>query len=63
MSSSSPPLAPEQPLGLDIPEDRRRANAAQCAPIIATVRAVAKTLPLGADVDDFRHVLIAEASK
>jgi hypothetical protein len=55
--------APDGPAGLDIPEDRRRANAAQAAGISATVRKVATTLPLGADVDDFRRVLVAEAPK
>lgn len=46
---------------LDIPEDRRRAARDHVASISKTVRKVALELPLGADVDDFRRTLTAEA--
>lgn len=46
---------------LDIPEDRRRAARDHVAAVSKTVRKVALELPLGADVDDFRRNLTAEA--
>lgn len=46
---------------LDMPADRRAAAEANAAALVAAAQAVADTLPLTADVDDFRRVLVAEA--
>ncbi len=46
---------------LDIPDARRAAAMAHVAMISATARKVALELPLQADVDDFRRVLVASA--
>lgn len=46
---------------LDMPDERRATAKAHVAVVSATVRSVALTLPLGADVEDFRRVLTAEA--
>jgi hypothetical protein len=46
---------------LDMPAERRAGAIAQAAALAATAAAVALDLPLSADVDDFRRVLIAEA--
>jgi hypothetical protein len=46
---------------LDIPDERREAAAAHVATISTTARKVALELPLQADVDDFRRVLVASA--
>ncbi|MDX2203932.1 MAG: hypothetical protein NW223_14365 [Hyphomicrobiaceae bacterium] len=45
---------------LDMPEDRRKTAEANAALLVATAQRVADELPLGADVDDFRRVLVAE---
>lgn len=46
---------------LDMPEDRRHAAEANAAVLLVTAQRVADELPLQADVDDFRRVLVAEA--
>jgi hypothetical protein len=46
---------------LDLTDEQRRANKAHVAAITETVRRVALTLPLQADVDDFRRTLINAA--
>lgn len=51
--SSTEPVA-----WLDSTAERRAAHMAQAALLAATAWRVASTLPLGADVDDFRRVLI-----
>lgn len=48
---------------LDMPDDRRAAAIAHAALLGKTVRAVAPMIPLSADVDDFRRVLVSEAGK
>ena len=47
---------------LDMPADRRAAAKAHIAMVSATVRKAALDLPLSADVDDFRRVLVTGAS-
>jgi hypothetical protein len=44
-------------------DDRRAAAEAHVAMLSETVRQVARDLPLSADVDDFRRVLMANAPK
>ena len=57
MSSPAKPAA-----SLDMPEDRRSAAEAHAAMLSETVRRfVIAGLPLQADVDDFRRVLMAAA--
>lgn len=46
---------------LDMPAERRAAAKLHAATLSATMRKLAVELPLSADVDDFRRVLIAEA--
>jgi hypothetical protein len=46
---------------LDMPSERRALAKAHAALLSATARGVALELPIGADVDDFRRVLAAEA--
>ena len=46
---------------LDMPPERRTLAKAHAAMLSATANTVALTLPIGADVDDFRRVLAAEA--
>jgi hypothetical protein len=59
---ASRPAANDGPAAdLDMPADRRAAAKAHVAILGATAAKVASELPLGADVDDFRRVLIAEA--
>jgi len=65
--------SPEQPPGvlpaqdvaayLDMPPERRAAAKAHVAVLSATAGKVTLELPLGADVDDFRRVLVAEAKQ
>lgn len=47
----------------EMPQDRRDAAKAHIALVTATVRKVAMTVPLGADIDDHRRVLAAHAPK
>jgi hypothetical protein len=46
---------------LDMPPERRALAKAHVAGISATAGKVVLSLPIGADVDDFRRVLAAEA--
>lgn len=46
---------------LQMPGERRAAAMAQAAALAATAGTVALELPLDANVDDFRRLLIAEA--
>jgi hypothetical protein len=46
---------------LDMPSERRTLAKAHATMLSATAGKVALNLPLGADVDDFRRVLAAEA--
>jgi hypothetical protein len=46
---------------LDMPAERRAAAKAHAAILSETAGKAALELPLGADVDDFRRVLTAEA--
>ena len=46
---------------LDMPPERRALAQAHAAMLSATAGKVALTLPIGADVDDFRRVLAAGA--
>ena len=61
--ATPPPPATEPAAYLDMPDDRRQAAKAHVALLSATIAKFAATLPLGADVDDFRRVLIAEAAR
>lgn len=46
---------------LDMPAERRALAKAHASMLSATAGKVALTLPIGADVDDFRRVLAAGA--
>jgi hypothetical protein len=46
---------------LDMPAERRTAAKAHAAMLSDSAGKVALELPLGADVDDFRRVLVTEA--
>ena len=46
---------------LDMPPERRALAKAHAAMLSTTAKAVALTLPIGADVDDFRRVLASGA--
>lgn len=65
----SSPASPDDPTKIKpaayiaMPDERRIAAIAHAALLGETVRKVAATLPLGADVDDFRRVLVSEAGK
>ena len=48
---------------LDMPAERRTAAKAHAKVLSATVGKIALELPLQADVDDFRRVLVAAAPK
>jgi glucose-6-phosphate 1-dehydrogenase len=65
-SPTQPPAgataAPDVAAYLDMPPERRVAAKAHAAGLTATAGKVALELPLGADVDDFRRVLIAQAT-
>jgi hypothetical protein len=67
MASPAQPAAgstpPEVAAYLDMPPERRAAAKAHVAVLSATAGKVALELPLGADVDDFRRVLVAEAKQ
>ena len=58
-----PPPTAEPAAYLDMPDDRRQAAKAHVANLSATIAKLAVGLPLGADVDDFRRVLMAEAER
>ena len=62
MSDNTMKAPAGEPAGyLDIPPERRAAHQAQAALLSATAAKVAMTLSLGADVDDFRRVLVDAA--
>jgi hypothetical protein len=46
---------------LEMPPERRRAAKAHAAVLSQTAARIAAELPLSADVDDFRRLLLAEA--
>ena len=46
---------------LNMPPERRALAKAHAAMLSATARKVSRSLPLGADVDDFRRVMAEEA--
>ena len=46
---------------LKMPPERRRAAMTHAAQLSQTAGRIAAALPLSADVDDFRRVLVAEA--
>jgi hypothetical protein len=60
-TQSTPAPAEDAAAYLDMPPDRRTAAKAHVATLSAAAGKVADELPLGADVDDFRRVLIAQA--
>ena len=55
------PAASEPAAYLDMPPERRAGAKAVAAMLSETAAKVAGELPLGADVDDFRRILMAEA--
>lgn len=60
-SAAAPKLAGKGAAAyLDITDDRRAAAEANAAMLVAAAQRVADTLPLQADVDDFRRVLVSE---
>jgi hypothetical protein len=67
MANEPRDTAPKPGLGdgpaadIDMPAERRAAAMAHVAILSATAAKVAAQLPLGADVDDFRRVLVSEA--
>ncbi|MGE3067633.1 MAG: hypothetical protein AB7K67_18800 [Hyphomicrobiaceae bacterium] len=53
---------PEEPVPLPaMPPDRRAAAKAHAAMLSRTAQRVARELPISADVDDFRRVLVTGA--
>jgi hypothetical protein len=58
-SPSTPTPADEMAAYLDMPPERRAAAKAHAALLSGTAGKVALELPLSADVDDFRRVLVA----
>ena len=62
-ASDAPKPAPDAETAgyLDMPSERRALAKAHVAMLSATAGKVARALPIGADVDDFRRVLAAEA--
>jgi hypothetical protein len=63
-SSKAPPPAPagdDAASYLDMAPERRAAAKAHAALLSRTADRVARQLPLSADVDDFRRVLVEEA--
>ena len=58
-SPVTPTPADEMAAYLDMPPERRAAAKAHAAMLSATAGKVALELPLSADVDDFRRVLVA----
>ena len=60
--AAKPATAAAKPAAyLDMPQERRTLAMAHAAMLSETAGRVALELPLGADVDDFRRVLVAEA--
>ena len=59
--TQSPPSAEDTAAYLDMPPERRVAAKAHAALLSRTADRIARELPIGADVDDFRRVLAQEA--
>lgn len=62
--TAAPKPKPAKPAAadyLEMSDDRRAAAEANAAMLTATAQRVADTLPMSADVDDFRRVLVTEA--
>ena len=63
---ASPTASPAAPAGedaasyLDMPPERRAAAKAHAALLSRAADKIARELPISADVDDFRRVLVAE---
>jgi hypothetical protein len=61
-TAAAPAVAGDEPAAyLDMPSERRAAAKAHAALLAKTADTIARELPISADVDDFRRVLIAEA--
>jgi hypothetical protein len=60
-TQQSPPASDEIAAYLDMPPERRAAAKAHAALLSVTAGRIARELPFGADVDDFRRVLTQEA--
>jgi hypothetical protein len=64
---ASPTASPAAPTGedtasyLDMPAERRAAAKAHAALLSRTADKIARELPISADVDDFRRVLVGGA--
>jgi hypothetical protein len=56
-------IATEPAAELDMPRERREAAKRHASLLSEIAKRVARNLPLQADVDDFRRVLIAHAYK
>jgi hypothetical protein len=56
--------APEEATAyLDMPAERRAAAKGHAALLSKTADRIARDLPMSADVDDFRRVLVTEAKR
>jgi hypothetical protein len=60
---AKPPAPTQRAHYLDLSDERRAAAEARVAALSDGVRAAAREVPLTADVDDFRRVLVANAPK
>jgi hypothetical protein len=60
-ATTPPPVEEEIAAYLDMPAERRVLAKAYAALLAKTASKVALELPINADVDDFRRVLIREA--
>lgn len=60
---TAPATADEPAPYLDMPPERRALAKAHAALLSKTADRIARELPIGADVDDFRRVLIEEGSR
>jgi hypothetical protein len=54
-------VATEAAAELDMPRERRESARKHAALLSETAKRVARDIPLQADVDDFRRILIAQA--
>jgi hypothetical protein len=57
----SPPAGDDATAYLDMPPERRAAAKAHAALLSRTADRIARELPFGADVDDFRRALVQGA--
>jgi hypothetical protein len=60
-TSQSPPAGEDAAAYLDMPPERRAAAKAHATLLARTADKIARELPMSADVDDFRRVLVEEA--